>query len=362
MKKILLFVAMGLLGLTGCQRDEEDSVNAITLGTPSKTQFDYRGGLGSIDVLAGQRTVTAESSNPEWCPVTVFDNRTVAFNLYENLGDKERTATIVVSAEGLPSEQFTVTQDRLKGIIVTPSTLDFTSDRRTISVEVVASCDYEIVGESNPDDTFSWKKSADGTTVDFTSKDPGNYEVEGRVLFRPEEGEEVPVTLRLERMNPYEFLIGEWRIDQCDQAAEAGGPTSIIISRRIDGYDYNLWFVGVNEISETYPVRAGYEDGKVYIYGAQEMGNDGSSFYNLHYNGLINGKGTYIFTYSGDTICWSATPEYDDNANRVTLSFADSGNGAGSVAVTMKIFKGPAYFNFQTDLFTTDHLVISKAY
>lgn len=363
MKKILLFVVTGVLALTGCQSDEEGgSVNAISLGAPSKTQFDHRGGLGSVDVYAGNKTVTAESSNPEWCPVTVFDNRTIAFNLYENLGDKERTATVTVSAEGLPSEQFSVTQDRLKGLVITPTTLNFTSDRRTISVEIIASCAYEIVAEANPDETFSWKKSADGKVVDFTSKDPGNYEVDGRVLFVPEEGEEIPVTLKLERMNPYEFLIGEWRIDQCDQSAEQGGPTSIIISRRIDGYDYNLWFVGVDEISTTYPVRAGYEDGKVFIYGVQEMGNDGANFYNLHYNGLINGKGTYIFTYSGDTICWSATPEYDDNENRVKLSFADSGKGSGSVAVSMKIFKGPAYFDFQTNLFSTDNLVISKAY
>ena len=191
MKKILLFVVTGVLALTGCQSDEEGgSVNAISLGAPSKTQFDHRGGLGSVDVYAGNKTVTAESSNPEWCPVTVFDNRTIAFNLYENLGDKERTATVTVSAEGLPSEQFSVTQDRLKGLVITPTTLNFTSDRRTISVEIIASCAYEIVAEANPDETFSWKKSADGKVVDFTSKDPGNYEVDGRVLFVPEAGEQ----------------------------------------------------------------------------------------------------------------------------------------------------------------------------
>ena len=368
MKKFLLFVVMGVLGctFTGCQNDGEGdaSVSAISLGTPSKTQFDHFGGLGSVDAYAGNRTVTAESSNPEWCTVTVIDNRTVAFNLYENFGNKERSATITVSAEGLPSEEFSVTQSRLTGLVVTPTDLNFTSERRTISVEVIASCAYEIVAEANPDDTFTWKKSSDGKVVDFSSKDPGNYEVDGRVVLVPEEGEEVAVTLKLEKMNPYEFFIGEWRIDQCDQSAEDGGPTSVIISRRIDGYDYNLWFVGVDDISTTYPVRAGYEDGKICIYGAQEMGNDGTNFYNLHYNGYntSNPGSTLIFISEPQTIYWSAEPQYDENENRVTLSFADSGKGLDRIAATLNIFRGPKYFEFITLLFRTDHLVISKAY
>lgn len=356
---------MGVLGLAGCQNDEDNgSANAITLGTPSKTQFDYRGGLGSVDVYAGERSVTAESSAPDWCPVTVFDNRTVAFNLYENLGDKERTATIVVSAEGLPSEQFSVTQEPLKGIIVSPETLNFTSDRRTISVEVIASCDYQIVGESNPDDTFSWKKSANGKVVDFTSKDPGNYAVEGRVSFVPEEGEPVSVTLRLERMDTYEFLLGEWNLDTpFSDGVSKGAVSKIVLAQDIKGYTYKVYFIGAKGVGDLYPATAQYLDGAVVLRTKQELGNDGTNFYSLHYNGSQNGSGTYIFN-AYQNVAWSARPQYDDLAGKVTLDFADDGKGQGSVAVTLNIFNcaGNYYQGWTELILRTDHLTISKNY
>lgn len=365
MKKILLFVVMGVLALTGCQSDEDGgSVSAISLGTPSKTQFDHRGGLGSVDVYAGNKTVTAVSSNPEWCPVTVFDNRTIAFNLYENLGDKERTATVTVSAEGLPSEQFSVTQDRLKGLVITPTTLNFTSDRRTISVEIIASCAYEIVAEANPDETFSWEKSADGKVVDFTSKDPGNYEVDGRVLFVPEEGEPVSVTLRLERMDTYEFLLGEWNLDTpFSDGVSKDAVSKIVLAQDIKGYTYKVYFIGAKGVGDLYPATAQYLDGAVVLRTKQELGNDGTNFYSLHYNGTQNGSGTYIFN-AYQNVAWSARPQYDDLAGKVTLDFADDGQGQGSVAVTFNIFNcaGNYYQGWTELILRTNHLSISKNY
>lgn len=365
MKKILLFVAMGVLGLWGCQSDEENgSANAITLGTPSKTLFDHHGGLGSVEAYAGSKTITARSSAPEWCPVTVFDNRTVAFNLYENRTDADRTATIVVSAEGLPDEEFTLTQERLKGIIATPTTLNFTSDKRTLSVEVIASCEYEIVEESNPDDTFSWKKSENGKVVDFTSKDPGNHAVEGRVSFVPEEGEPVPVTLRLERMDTYEFLLGEWNLDTpFSDGVSKEAVSKIVLAQEIRGYTYKVYFIGAKGVGDLYPATAQYLDGAVVLRTKQELGNDGSNFYSLHYNGTQNGSGTYIFN-AYQNVAWSAKPLYDDRAGKVTLDFADDGNGKGSVAVTLNIFNcaGNYYQGWTELILRTNHLSISKNY
>lgn len=56
MKKFLLFVMMGALGFSACTKDGDgDSVTSITLGTPSKTAFDYKGGLAASKYMPGTR-------------------------------------------------------------------------------------------------------------------------------------------------------------------------------------------------------------------------------------------------------------------------------------------------------------------
>lgn len=362
MKKFLLFVMMGALGFSACTKDGDgDSVTSITLGTPSKTAFDYKGGLGSVEVYAGNKTVTAESSAPDWCRVTVFDNKSVAFNLYQNSDpNNERSATITVKAEGLPSVHFDVTQDRLRGIIVSPTVVNFSSEQLTQSIEVLASGDYTIVADVNPDNTFTWEKSANGRTITFSSQDPGFYVVEGRVSLVPEEGEGEPVaiTLLLEKMSTYDLLLGEWKVNRADDAGEL---TRIIFTEKVWGYTYNTYFKGIDYVGE-YPFTMEYVDGEIFLPTGQSLGYDGSYYYTMHFNGPKDGSGWYIWSSPG--VCsWVATVDIDELTRTINLSFADSSGGYGAQAQSMVLWQCTgAYFSFTTNFYGTDHLDISKTY
>ena len=355
---------MGALGFTACTKDGDgDSVTSITLGTPSQTAFDYKGGLGSVEVYAGSKSVTAESSAPDWCRVTVFDNKSVAFNIYQNSDpNNERSATITVKAEGLPSVHFDVTQDRLRGIIVTPSVLNFTSDQLTRSVEVLSSGDYTIVSDVNPDETFTWSKSANGRSVTFSSQDPGFYVVEGRVSLVPEEGEGEPVTitLLLEKMSTYDLLLGEWEVTTTDDEKL----TRVIFTEKVWGYTYNVYLQGIPQVGDNYPVTMEYIDGKVYLPTGQSLGFDGTYYYTLHFNGRNSGSGWNTWTAPG-ACSWVSDVNVDELTRKITLSFADSSGGYGYQAEDLTFWKCKGgYFSFSTgeNIFYTTKLDIVKNY
>lgn len=361
MRKFLLLVLAGALGFGGCQQsDDSDGVSALELGTPTKTEFDHRGGLGSVEAYAGTRALSAASSAPEWCRVTVFD-RTVAFNVDGNRTAQSRTATITVSAEGLPAVQFDVTQDRLKGVLVAPTALTFSDDLLTIPVGVTASCGYRIEAADNPDETFSWTKSADGTVVEFTAKEPGLYAVTGDIRFIPEEGEEAAIQLTQPRKPTYNFLLGEWEITRCDAVADTT-PTGVEFVQKEKGASYYLYFKGIPEI-EQYPVEAEFKNGTVIIRTAQQLGNDGRNFYTLHYNGTIGGSGNWIFNLPSHNVAWAAEPLFDNDHRRITLSFSDNGDGLDRVARTLAIFQcNNAYFQFGKQVIFTTSLDLATTY
>ena len=114
-----------------------------------------------------------------------------------------------------------------------------------------------------------------------------------------------------------------------------------------------------------YPVEVIFENEKVYIKTTQEMGNDGTDYYRLYFNGPQNGSGWFIWwgeSYK-ETLKWSAEPQLDDASETITLAFADSGEGRGNVAQQLNIRVGGPNGDLPGDSYIqTEHLTISKSY
>lgn len=369
----LLCLTAGIIGISGCRNDALEEAVSFSIGEPTRTEFTFQAGLGSVSLqVSGSVSVTAESSAPEWCRVAVYDNSTVVYNVDTNRSEESRSATVTISADGFPSESFDIIQGPLAGLVVTPTELTFSDDETEISIEVIAACEYDIVEVENPDKTFSWEKSQDGSVITFSSPLPGVYAQEGQVNLVPKlaEGETldgdgiVPVTLTLPRMGTYKLLLGEYLVDQCENQK----PTSVTFEAKEYGYSYNMYLNGVKGKDDKpieYPVEVIFENEKVYIKTTQEMGNDGTDYYRLYFNGSQNGSGWFVWwgeSYK-ETLKWSAEPQLDDASETITLAFADSGEGRGNVAQQLNIRVGGPNGDLPGDSYIqTEHLTISKSY
>ena len=371
---LVFCLAAGIFCLSGCRNDALEEVVSFSVGEPTRTEFTFQAGLGSISLQAsGSLAVTAESSAPEWCRVAVYDNSSVVYNVDTNRSDQSRTATITVSVDGVPSESFEITQSRFTGLLVTPNELTFSEEVTEISVEVISACEYDIMWDRNDENVFSVEKSSDGRVLTFRSPLPGVYSRQGelRLVPEPAEGESLPgaeevvISLDLPRMSSYRIMLGEWKVDRFSN----NDITSVTLEEDIYGETYRLYLNGIDKV-EDLPLIAdyvadehGYENGRVFIRTAQKMGVLDSEYYNLHFNGTINNVGTYIFSTENDNIAWAAEPVLDDETETISLSFADSGLGRGSVAVSFVIWRGTSgYFDFKENLVSTDVFEISKGY
>ena len=369
----LLCLTAGIIGISGCRNDALEEAVSFSIGEPTRTEFTFQAGLGSVSLqVSGSVSVTAESSAPEWCRVAVYDNSTVVYNVDTNRSEESRSATVTISADGFPSESFDIIQGPLAGLVVTPTELTFSDDETEISIEVIAACEYDIVEVENPDNTFSWEKSQDGSVITFSSPLPGVYAQEGQVNLVPKlaEGETldgdgiVPVTLTLPRMGTYKLLLGEYLVDQCENQK----PTSVTFEAKEYGYSYNMYLNGVKGKDDKpieYPVEVIFENEKVYIKTTQEMGNDGTDYYRLYFNGSQNGSGWFVWwgeSYK-ETLKWSAEPQLDDASETITLAFADSGEGRGNVAQQLNIRVGGPNGGLPGDSYIqTEPLTISTSY
>lgn len=370
----LLCLTAGIIGISGCRNDALEEAVSFSIGEPTRTEFTFQAGLGSVSLqVSGSVSVTAESSAPEWCRVAVYDNSTVVYNVDTNLSEEQRSATVTISADGFPSESFDIIQGPLAGLVVTPTELTFSDEETEISIEVIAACEYDIVEVENPDNTFSWEKSQDGSVITFSSPLPGVYAQEGQVNLVPKlaEGETldgdgiVPVTLTLPRMGTYKLLLGEWNVDRF----ASDDLTSVTFEEDVYGETYKVYLNGIENI-ETLPLTVEYvadekeyENGRVFIRTAQKLGQIDSYYYNMHFNGTQNGGPTVIFSSERDDIAWAAEPVLDDETRTVSLSFKDSGLGRGSIAVTFALWRGPSgYFDFKENIVMTDYFDISKGY
>ena len=105
----LLCLTAGIIGISGCRNDALEEAVSFSIGEPTRTEFTFQAGLGSVSLqVSGSVSVTAESSAPEWCRVAVYDNSTVVYNVDTNRSEEQRSATVTISADGFPSESFDI--------------------------------------------------------------------------------------------------------------------------------------------------------------------------------------------------------------------------------------------------------------
>ena len=369
----LLCLTAGIIGISGCRNDALEEAVSFSIGEPTRTEFTFQAGLGSVSLqVSGSVSVTAESSAPEWCRVAVYDNSTVVYNVDTNRSEESRSATVTISADGFPSESFDIIQGPLAGLVVTPTELTFSDDETEISIEVIAACEYDIVEVENPDKTFSWEKSQDGSVITFSSPLPGVYAQEGQVNLVPKlaEGETldgdgiVPVTLTLPRMGTYKLLLGEWDLVS-DQRAEGVSPTKITFAEKVYGESYNVYLEGVEKLEDEFPMTIELRDGLAVIPTGQELGVEDNFYYTAHYNYISpDGLNTYFgLTYDSD-IYWAAEPELDDETQTVTLPFADMGLAHGNKVDILKFYANDGgLWKWTRCLYATRApFVISKSY
>lgn len=345
--------------LTGCEKDDDPT--SVSLRSITREKFDYKGGLASAVVDAGGRDVTAESSE-SWCRTAVIGS-TVNLNVLSYTGDRERTATVTVKAEGLSPLLIDVVQDKFRGLVVTPTTLIFSDTDRTLSAAVTCSGTYDVKLTENPNDAFSYTKNEDGTSISFTSnKASSRVEVKGRAELTPEEGEPVIITLIQPKKSTYDFLLGTWNVTKSEilEGSSISNLSSVTFSVKENQYSYK---VTVNDPAlKDYPFTAEFADGKVVIQTGQELGFSGTKFYTLHFNGPNNGQGNYIWSQAG-VVAWAAEPVFDENTNTIQLVFSDNGQGNGREAKTLCFWENNnQYWTFTGKLCLTEALELSKNY
>ncbi|MDE6779299.1 MAG: hypothetical protein K2J51_07535 [Alistipes sp.] len=320
--------------LFGCEKD--DTPAEVRLKSITQDTFTYRGGLGSAVVETGGATVSATSSEPDWCRVQVLES-TVLFNIISYTGEEDRSAVITIEAGNLTPMTLRITQTRFFGLVVMPTTLIFSDTERTLSVEVSASEDYEVRFSENPNNTFGFTKEISGVT--FTAnKAPGRTDVSGRAVLTPTDGgDPVIVSLLLPQRTVYDYLVGTWE-------ASSGG-YSFTFTKKEEQQSYNI-VINHPSLGADYPITGEFVNGKVQIQCGQELGFNGSKYISLHYNGPINGQGTYIFT-GKNAVAWGAEPEFNEAAKTIKLHLADNGQGRQNVAMFMAIWGcADSYFNF----------------
>lgn len=360
--KRYLFACLSVMAvlMVGCEKT--DDVTAVTLNSITKETFDYKGGLASAVVDAGGARLKAESDQ-EWCKVAVFGTA-VSFNVSSFTEGQDRMAVITVSSDGLTPLTINITQTRFAGLIVVPTSIIFSNIVRSIPIEVTASAEYSVSFSENPDDAFSYEKTETGVT--FTSnKAAGEFDVAGRAVLTPTEGDKVIISLTQPKKSIYNMMLGTWSVinNDADWGEKLLPPTTFTFSMKEEDFTYNVHidnsFFGPDNC-----FIADFKDGEVVIQSGQQMGTmdvGGTTMYlNLHFNGTQGGSGNYIFSGPG-SVAWGATPEFNESLGTVSLDFADNGQGQGRKAVIMCLFRGPEkHFNFIENIGTAQSLKLRK--
>ena len=124
----LLCLTAGIIGISGCRNDALEEAVSFSIGEPTRTEFTFQAGLGSVSLqVSGSVSVTAESSAPEWCRVAVYDNSTVVYNVDTNRSEEQRSATVTISADGFPSESSTLSGNcstRIRSVLIRSYTFE----------------------------------------------------------------------------------------------------------------------------------------------------------------------------------------------------------------------------------------------
>ncbi len=328
---------------------------ALELKSVSASTFTCAGGVGTIEV--NRKDVTVESSEPEWLKVQVFES-VILFNVWSNSATEGRSGKITVYAEGSPDLEVTVSQDPFKGLNVTPSSLTFSDSARELSVAVVASGEFTIEFTENPDELFSYKIENEHLVVFSTAKPQGREAVSGRAVITPADGgDPAVISLYMPKKSVYDYLLGTWEVTNNTNASGHTYPMTFKVKESQSSYYVHVDAPGL----KAFPFVAEFINGNVKISTGQEMGNDGTTYYNLHFNGPMNGEGNYILMSPG-IVAVEAVPVFNDATGKISLSFADNGQGKAYVARDMVFWCGKAYWSFESCVAAYTNLTLQKSY
>lgn len=353
MKRTIFLVTVLSFLLMGGACSKQSSPEALELKSVSAETFTSNGGVGTIEV--NRKDIQVESTQPDWLKVSVFES-TILFNVWSNSSDQERTGSVLIRAEGSPDLSVTVSQAAFHGINVTPTSLTFSDTQQEQSVAVVASGEFSIEFTENPSEVFSYEVINNNLVKFSVSKAQGRENIAGRAIISlADKSESAVISLYLPKKSVYDYLLGKWEVT--NNSAASRYPMTFKIKESQSSYFVYLDAPGIKD----FPFVAEFINGNVKINTAQEMGNDGVTYYNMHFNGPINGQGTYIFNSPG-RVAVEAVPVFDEATGKISLTFTDNGQGMGSVARDMVFWCGKKYWSFESQVAAYTNLTLQKSY
>ena len=338
MKRTIFLMTILSFLLLGGACSKQTSPEALELKSVSAETFTSNGGVGTIEV--NRKDVQVESTQPDWLKVSVFES-TILFNVWSNSSAQERTGSVLIRAEGSPDLSVTVSQAAFHGINVTPTSLTFSDDVSELSVAVVASGDFTVDFTENPGNIFSYDVENEHMVKFAVSRAQGRESFSGRAVITPSDGAEpVVVSLYLPKKSVYDYLLGTWEV--ASNAAQDTYPMTFRVKESQSSYYVYVDAPGL----KAFPFVAEFVNGNVKISAGQELGTDGTTYYTLHFNGPLNGSGTYILDTPG-RVAVEAVPIFDEGAGKISLTFTDNGQGKEYVARDMMFWGCASYFLYR---------------
>ena len=353
MKRAIFLMTILSFLLLGGACSKQTSPEALQLKSVSAETFTSDGGIGTIEV--NRKDVQVESTQPDWLKVSAFES-TILFNVWSNSSAQERTGSVIIRAEGSPDLSVTVSQSAFYGITVTPTSLTFSDDIRESSVAVVASGDFTIEFTENPGNIFSYNVENEHLVKFAVSRPQGRESFSGRAIITPSDGADpVVISLYLPKKSVYDYLLGTWEV--AANAAQDMYSMTFKVKESQSSYYVYVDAPGL----KAFPFVAEFVNGNVKISTGQEMGTDGTTYYNLHFNGPMNGSGNYILNTPG-RVAVEAVPIFDEGAGKITLTFTDNGQGKEYVARDMVFWCGKKYWSFESKIAQYTNFVLKKSY
>lgn len=340
--------------LIGASCTKTSSPEPLILVSVSSDSFTCNGGVGTIEI--NRSDIEVESSEPDWLKVQVFD-KVVLFNVWSNTLSQGRSADVIIHAEGSPDLLVPVSQDPFKGLNVTPTSLTFSDTSREISVAVVSAAEFDVKFTENPGDLFTYT-IVNQNLVKFAVTQPqGRENQSGRAVITPSDGgDPVIISLYLPKKSVYDYLLGTWEVT--NNTSSSRYPMTFKVKESQSSYYVYLDAPGI----KAFPFVAEFINGNVKINTGQEMGNDGTAYYNLHFNGPRGDDGkTYMWTAPG-SVAVEAVPIFNEDTGKISLTFTDNGQGKGAVARDMVFWCGKKYWNFVSNVAAYTNLTIQKSY
>ena len=354
MKRTHLLMTILSLILLGWSCSKTSAPEQLKLVSVSAETFSSAGGVGTIEV--NRKDVQVESSAPEWLKVQVFES-TILFNVWSSTLPDSRAAKVIISAEGSAALEVNISQEAFHGLNATPTSLTFSDTDQELSVAIVASDDFTVEITENPGDIFSYEIESQNLVKFIVSRLQGRDNYSGRAVITPTDGgEPVVVSLYLPKKSVYDYLLGTWEVTNNTSASRY--PMTFKMKEPQASYYVYIDAPGI----KAFPFVAEFINGNVKISTGQEMGNDGTTYYNMHFNGPRGDDGkTYLWTSPG-SVAVEAVPVFNEETGKISLTFIDNGQGRGAVARDMVFWCGKKYWSFESNVAAYTNLTLQKSY